>query len=42
MFVKMLIEEEDEGDEEAVLGLDSGSDAEDLHFVPQDQAGVVG
>ena len=37
-------EKQDEEDEEAILGLDSASeisDAEDLDFVPQDQAGVV-
>ena len=48
MVLKMLHEEqdeEDEEDEEAFLGLDSESeisDAEDLDYALQDQAGVVG
>ena len=45
IFIKMLHEEQDEENEEAVLGLDSESeisDAEDLDYVLQNQAGVVG
>ena len=44
MVIKMLHEEQDE-ENEASLGLGSESeisDADDLDFVPQDQAGVVG
>ena len=37
MFIKMLYEEQDEEDSKSVI-----SEAEDLDFVPQDQAGVVG
>ena len=43
MVKKMLHEEGDEEDEEPILGLDSEiSNADDLDYVPQDQAGVVG
>ena len=38
MVIMMLFEEQDEEDEEAILGLDS----EDPDYVLQDQAGVVG
>lgn len=41
----MLHQEQDEEDEEAILGPDSESeisDAVDLNYVPQGQSGVVG
>ena len=42
--IKMLYEQQDEENEEAILGLDSESilpDADDLDYVPQHQSRVV-